>query len=247
MFSLLYVDHYSGRGHSPAVRRHPCHSPPRGYRSPSPHHIKPDSASEHETPRRDRDRDWVRERKSISPPPRRRRYSRSPSPYRRQRPRQRSPSASRARPTSPRQRSPSPSRYPREPVDDAGVEATEERRPSPLPPIQKEEEREENRQGLSPHRHGMKEGSPAESTHVKRQLLSPPRPSSGHGHARRSFSPTASEKEKEREKEREREVEKKPTQPYLPVIPRYNPGPPFSKALLVGADVSVSVFFAWPR
>ncbi|KIM57599.1 hypothetical protein SCLCIDRAFT_130003 [Scleroderma citrinum Foug A] len=29
---------------------------------------------------------------------------------------------------------------------------------------------------------------------------------------------------------------KKPTQPYLPVIPRYNPGPPFSKALLVGAD-----------
>lgn len=123
-------------------------------------------------------------------------------------------------------------------MDDGGVGATEERRSAPLPHVKKEEDREEDRQGLSPHRHAMKDESPAQSTHVKRQGLSPPPPSlSGHGHARpRSFSPPASEKEKEREREREREVEKKPTQPYLPTIPRYNPGPPFSKALLVSAD-----------
>ncbi|KAL4065377.1 hypothetical protein J3A83DRAFT_4437100 [Scleroderma citrinum] len=224
-------DHYSGRGHSP-VRRHAYHSPPHGHRSPSPYHAQPDRASELGTPRHDRDR--TRERRSISPP-RRRRYSRSPSPYRRP-PRPRSPSQTRLRPSSPRYRSPSPTRQvDREPLDEPGLGDTDERHraSSPLPHVRKEGDDEEIGRGLSPHRHGIKDGASGESTHVQ-QRLSPP-PLSSHTHARpRSFSPTVSEKEREREKERQ--VEKKPTQPYLPVIPRYNPGPSFSKTLLVSAD-----------
>ena len=226
-FDFLYVDHYSGRGHSP-VRRH---SPPRGHCSPSPHHAKPDSASEQETPRHDRDR--MRERRSISPP-RRRRYSRSPSPHRRP-PRPRSPSPSRLGQSPRRQRSPSPARQTkREPMDEP--EVPEERRPSPLPRVKIEDEREGNEQGLSPQRHETKDESPAEATHAKKQSQSPP------PQARtRSFSPTASEKEREREREKEKEVEKKPTQPYLPVIRRYRPWPTFSK-LVLGSDVSAFCF-----
>ncbi|KAI6036839.1 hypothetical protein BKA83DRAFT_9947 [Pisolithus microcarpus] len=229
-------DHYSGRARSPPRRPPPrIPSPSRAIRSPSPQcrSIKLDPDEPHH-PRYDRDR--IRE--SGSP----RRYSRSPSPaYRRHLPRR-----SRSRSRTRLEGSPSPARYVKqEPVDDiplGGARHPEEHPTStPLSHVKKEEEWEERvewrRKVPSPRREVKKE-SPSELAHVKEAFLPI------HAHAARSPSPSVSEKERERERERqrehqqerEREKEKKPTQPFLPPIPRYEPRPKFSTTLAHEAE-----------
>lgn len=129
-----------------------------------------------------------------------------------------------------------------------GARHPEERPTStPLSHVKKEEEWEERvewrRKVPSPRREVKKE-SPSELAHVRRRFRSPS-PVSTHPRARaRSPSPSVSEKEREREKERqrehqqerEREKEKKPTQPFLPPIPRYEPRPNFSTTLAHEAE-----------
>ncbi|KAI5983809.1 hypothetical protein EDD15DRAFT_2375990 [Pisolithus albus] len=249
-----YADHYSGRARSPP--RHPpprIPSPSRAIRSPSPRRrsIKLDPDEPHHA-RYDRDR--IRERGSP------RRYSRSPSPAHQRRLPRRSRSRSRTRwegprarsRSPPRPRSPSPARcIKQEPVDD--VHLGEARHPeehptsSPLSHVKKEEEREEKvewrRRAPSPRREVKKE-SPSELAHARRRFRSPS-PVPIHPRARaRSPSLSVSERESERERERqrehqqerEREKEKKPTQPFLPPIPRYEPRPNFSTTLAHEAE-----------
>ncbi|KAI6019668.1 hypothetical protein F5J12DRAFT_889963 [Pisolithus orientalis] len=140
---------------------------------------------------------------------------------------------------------------PKEPVDDtrsggAGHLEREHPRSSPLPYVKKEEleERMDWRRTLPSPRHEVTNELSGELAHVKKRARSPS-PLSVHPRVRaRSLSPSLSEKEREREKDRdreheqgrEREKDKKPTQPFLPPIPRYEPRPKFSTTLAQEAE-----------
>lgn len=100
------------------------------------------------------------------------------------------------------------------------------------------------RRTLPSPRHEVTNELSGELAHVKKRARSPS-PLSVHPRVRaRSLSPSLSEKETEREKDRdreheqgrEREKDKKPTQPFLPPIPRYEPRPKFSTTLAQEAE-----------